>query len=110
MQVIPFLFGTCFDEATTKPKKEIYVLEPKKNLDFKCDLAEQYYTTRELSGLLSLSMNTLADYRRKGIGPKYISVGYRSCRYAKSEVLKYIEERTRESTSATENYNLQKGQ
>jgi len=72
----------------------------------KPDLKDQYYTTRELSSILNLSMNTLADYRRKGIGPKYISVGYRSCRYAETEVLKYIEERTRASTSATRNYDL----
>ena len=71
-----------------------------------CDLKDNYYTSRELSGILSLSMNTLAEYRRKGIGPKFILVGYRSCRYAKEEVLKYIEEMTRASTSATKNYDL----
>ena len=70
------------------------------------NLENCYYSTRELSGLLNISMSTLADYRRKGIGPQYISVGYRSCRYAKTEVLKYIEERTRASTSATRNYAL----
>lgn len=67
---------------------------------------DSYYNARELSRLLNVSMGTLADYRRKGIGPQYISVGYRSCRYAKTEVLKYIEERTRASTSATRNYDL----
>ena len=71
-----------------------------------CDLKDNYYTSRELSGILSLSMNTLAEYRRKGIGPKFILVGYHSCRYAKEEVLKYIEEMTRASTSATKNYDL----
>ncbi len=70
------------------------------------DLKEHYYTPKELSGILNLSMSTLAEYRRNGLGPQYISVGYRSCRYAKTEVLKYIDERTRASTSATKNYNL----
>jgi len=70
------------------------------------NLKEQYYTSRELSNLLRLSMSTLAEYRRKGIGPNYIVAGYRSYLYSKEEVIKFVEERTRASTSATQNYNL----
>jgi|GEM_PF-4367387 len=71
-----------------------------------CNFKDQYYTTRDLSNILHLSMSTLADYRRKGIGPKYIVVGYRSYRYSQEEVIKFVEERTRASTSATQNYDL----
>ncbi len=60
---------------------------------------EYYYTTKELSGLLNLAPSTLAGYRRSGVGPKYISLGYRTCRYARTEVLAYMAERARMSTS-----------
>ena len=60
---------------------------------------EYYYTTKELSGLLNLAPSTLAGYRRSGVGPKYISLGYRTCRYARAEVLAYIAEHARMSTS-----------
>ena len=60
---------------------------------------EYYYTTKELSGLLNIAPSTLAGYRRSGVGPKYISLGYRTCRYAKTEVLAYMAERARMSTS-----------
>ena len=60
---------------------------------------EYYYTTKELSGLLSLATSTLSGYRRSGVGPKYISIGYRTCRYARSDVQAYMKERERQSTS-----------
>jgi predicted DNA-binding transcriptional regulator AlpA len=71
-----------------------------------CDLEGSYYTSRQLSRALSLSMSTLAEYRRKGIGPKFVAFGYRSYRYPKEEVRRYIDEMTRASTSATQNYDL----
>lgn len=70
------------------------------------ELKDRYYTSKELSEILSLSMSTLAEYRRKGIGPKYIAVGYRSYRYPREEILKFIEEQTRASTSANRNYDM----
>ena len=71
-----------------------------KNLpDPGADLEEYYYTTKELSGLLNISPGSLSGYRRAGIGPKYILFGYRTCRYAKADVVAYMEERARMSTS-----------
>ena len=64
-------------------------------------LEDYYYSTKELSGLLNISPSTLSDYRRQGIGPQYIQVGYRTCRYPKAEVYKYLEENRRNSTSDT---------
>lgn len=72
-----------------------------------CELKDKYYTPRELSDILGISMNTLAEYRRRGTGPKYIAFGYHTYRYARAEVLAFIEERTRASTSATRNHDLQ---
>lgn len=73
---------------------------------------EPYYTSKELAALLGISMNTLAIMRRAEDIPKYIMIGYRSFRYPKKEVHRYIKKRTREdrtraSTSATQNYDLQ---
>lgn len=67
---------------------------------------EDCYSSRELSILFNISMSTLADYRRKGIGPKFVVFGYRNYRYPKDELVRYIQERTRTSTSATRNYDL----
>ena len=54
---------------------------------------EYYYTPKELAGLLNVSPSTLSYYRQQKIGPKFRRVGYRSCRYLKSDVLAYLEER-----------------
>ena len=62
-------------------------------------LQDYYYTTKELSGLLNIATSTLSGYRRSGSGPKFISLGYRTCRYAKADVLAYIADRARLSTS-----------
>ena len=67
---------------------------------------DYYYTTKELSGLLNIAPSTLSGYRRAGNGPKYISFGYRTCRYAKADVLAYMEERTRNSTSDQSSYQM----
>jgi hypothetical protein len=72
-----------------------------------CELKDQYYTSRELADILGISMNTLADYRRRGTGPKFIAFGYHTYRYAKADIFAYLEERKRASTSATRNYDLQ---
>lgn len=84
----------------TKKKTPSVNQKPIRNLD-------NHYTSRELSDLLNIAMSTLASYRRKGIGPKYVVLGYRSYRYSKEEVARYLEEMTRASTSATQNYDLQ---
>ena len=81
--------GPCFKKLTLE-----------KNLpDPGAGLQEYYYTTKELSGLLNIATSTLSGYRRAGTGPKYISFGYRTCRYARADVTAYMEERTRLSTS-----------
>jgi excisionase family DNA binding protein len=70
------------------------------------DPEEESYTTKQLAKLLGVSIHTLAKWRRQGNSPRYAVIGYRSRRYPKAEVIKYIQERTRASTSATRNYDL----
>lgn len=67
--------------------------DPGKNQD------DYYYTTKELSGFLNISESSLRGYRRTGNGPKFTTLGYRNCRYAKTDVLEYIAQRQRLSTS-----------
>ncbi len=63
------------------------------------DLKGYFYTTKELSDLLNLSVATLSTLRRNKMGPKYFVFGYRTYRYARADVLAYIEERTRKASS-----------
>ena len=65
----------------------------KKVLDPGADHQEYYYTTKELAGLLNVSPSTLSYYRTQGVGPKFRRIGYRSCRYLKTDVLAYLTER-----------------
>jgi len=57
----------------------------------------QHLTERELAQLLSLSIRTLQDWRRRGCGPKYLKLG-KAVRYPSSEVETFI---TKVSTSST---------
>jgi|TARA_B110001454_G_C12426108_1_gene311509 predicted DNA-binding transcriptional regulator AlpA len=47
-------------------------------------------TSQQLAGFLCLSIHTITDYRRKGIGPKYLRIG-RSIRYKLEDVLQWRE-------------------
>ena len=89
-----------------KPKPVERKPKPKPKPKRVCDLGEDYYTTKEVADALNLSVSALGEYRRKGIGPKYTVVSYRSYRYSKAEVMRYLQEMTRASTSATRNDDL----
>ena len=89
-----------------KPKPKPKPVERKPKPKRVCDLGEDYYTTKEVADALKLSVSALGEYRRKGTGPKYTVVSYRSYRYSKAEVMRYLQEMTRASTSATRNYDL----
>lgn len=62
-------------------------------------LDQQYYSPKELSDLLGISMSLLSKLRLSGKGPKYIKISYRVLRYPMTEVAKYIEAYKRQSTS-----------
>ncbi len=64
---------------------------------------DDYYTPAEVAEILRVSPRTVIDYRHKGIGPHYVDISYKVKRYLKTEVARYLEERTRASTSDTGN-------
>lgn len=66
-----------------------------------------YCTSKELADFSGIHMQILTSWQRKGNTPQYAAVSCRSYRYPKEEFHRYIEERTRASTSATQNYDLQ---
>ena len=103
---IPIFKGLFRFFRPEKPKPVERKPKPKPKPKRVCDLGEDYYTTKEVADALNLSVSALGEYRRKGIGPKYTVVSYRSYRYSKAEVMRYLQEMTRASTSATRNYDL----
>ncbi len=70
------------------------------------DQQEYYYTTKELAGLLNISPSTLSYYRTQGVGPKFRRIGYRSCRYLKTDVQAYLAEREGLMGSDQSSYSL----
>ena len=67
---------------------------------------EYYYTPKKLAGLLNVSPSTLSYYRQQKIGPKFRRIGYRSCRYLKTDVQAYLAEREGLSTAEQPTYPL----
>lgn len=54
--------------------------------------------TEQVAALLQLRPNTLAQWRVKGAGPRFVNVG-RRIRYRQADVAAWIDERTKASTS-----------
>ncbi len=48
-------------------------------------------TTQEVADLVGLSAYTIAKYRTKGMGPKYLLIGKKTIRYKKADVEAWIE-------------------
>lgn len=84
------------------PKVREYGFESKYGLD------KRFYTPEELSECIGISVSALNKLRMTGEGPKYIKVGFRSCRYPAIEVEKWLEGHTISSTSETPAYKLQR--
>ena len=61
---------------------------------------QEFLTTDEVAEIIRLKPQTLAKMRLEGRGPCYIKAG-RLVIYQKSDVLKWIEEQRRTSTSDT---------
>lgn len=58
----------------------------------------RHLTDVEVAAELGVSVRTVRGWRMRGGGPKYRRIG-RSVRYPVSELERWLEERTRESTS-----------
>ena len=61
---------------------------------------EKLMTDEQTSEALGVARQTLAIWRLRGLGPKFVKVG-RSVRYRDQDLLAYIESRVRRSTSDT---------
>ena len=58
-------------------------------------------TERQLAEELGYTPRALQQWRRAGTGPKFVRVSARSIRYRRRDVLEWLEEHTRTSTSDT---------
>jgi excisionase family DNA binding protein len=60
--------------------------------------SDELLTTPEAARLLTLSPRTLERHRLAGTGPRYATLG-RAIRYRRRDVLAFVEEHLRQSTS-----------
>ena len=60
------------------------------------DLTDHDYllTTRQVAKMVGLAPYTVAKYRMKGVGPKYLQLGRKTIRYKKSDVLAWVDQIT----------------
>ena len=56
-------------------------------------MTEKLLTTEDVAEMLNFAPYTVAKYRMKGIGPKYILIGRKLIRYRKSDVEEWIQEK-----------------
>lgn len=54
---------------------------------------ENLLTPQQASNYLHVSVCTLAKYRRDGVGPTYIKLGYRCVRYRLDDLKNYVEQK-----------------
>jgi predicted DNA-binding transcriptional regulator AlpA len=77
-------------------------IEQRKQLS---DIDGCYYSAKELSEFLGVSVRTLSNYRAKGWGPKYFKFGHRTCRYAMKDILQYIQDNKSNSNTGASHDN-----
>jgi predicted DNA-binding transcriptional regulator AlpA len=61
--------------------------------------ADELIDSRELAAWLGMSLTWVEAARMNGDGPRFIKTGARSIRYRRSDVLQWLEERTRQATA-----------
>ncbi len=72
--ITPDLLSQCI----TKPKGYIMTQQ------------ESLLTTQEVADFMGIASFTLAKYRMKGIGPKYIQLGKKLIRYRKEDIEEWL--------------------
>jgi excisionase family DNA binding protein len=60
------------------------------------------HTPQEAAEYVRLKERTLADWRYRGCGPRYIRISGRTVRYRQSDLDAWLATRTRTSTSASD--------
>lgn len=68
--------------------------------DFKID-QDSLLNEKQAAAILNYSTRALQKWRHKGSGPKFIRVSTRSIRYRRKDLIAWMDERTRQSTSDT---------
>jgi predicted DNA-binding transcriptional regulator AlpA len=54
-------------------------------------MEQRWFTPGELAEKLGVSVRTLADWRRKGRGPRYFKVSYRAVKYAAEDLETWLQ-------------------
>ena len=67
-------------------------------LDFPAD-PDRLLNEREAAAFLGYTIRALQNWRLRGGGPTYVKVSERSIRYRRRELMAWVEERLRTSTS-----------
>lgn len=60
---------------------------------------EQLLTERQAGDLLGLTPRALQAWRYRGGGPKFVRISSRAVRYRRRDLMEWVEERVRNSTS-----------
>lgn len=58
---------------------------------------ERLLTTREAAAYLNLSERHFIALRRKGEGPAYVKIGYRTIKYSRAALDAFIDDHTQEA-------------
>lgn len=64
-------------------------------------MEDRLLTTEETARLVGLKRRTLEGFRQRGCGPVFVEVSARRIRYCAADVQRWVAERRRASTSAT---------
>ena len=72
------------------------------NLDSPDTEGQQLLRQAEVARILNLSPRTLEAWRHRGGGPRYYLLNPRCVRYRRSDLIEFLEERVRTSTSGDE--------
>ena len=70
------------------------------------DPTDRLCTPEETGDLLGVAPQTLAHWRVRGSGPRFITLSARCVRYRASDIRRWLEERAKESTAENAGGNL----
>lgn len=73
----------------------------KKPASLPASLAGRLYSPTEASQYLGVALQTLAHWRVRGSGPKFIHLSKRCVRYSEMALREFVEQRTRAATCET---------
>jgi len=60
---------------------------------------DRLLTTRQAADYLNFDRRTLEGWRLRGGGPRFVRISARSVRYRRSDLIRWVRERLRTSTS-----------